>query len=195
MGLCKCGLSVGYNPINNKELEVVLTRRPGPHSVFIGAGANLPHSSYGTPRETLEAAFEELARRGVSVLRVSAWFATAPVPASDQPWYQNAVIEVATDLSADRLLAILHEVEEAFGRVRTTLNAPRMIDLDLLDFRGEIARGGAGLATLPHPRLASRAFVLRPLADLAPQWRHPVTGEAIQALLAALPADQVTERL
>ncbi len=143
----------------------------------------------------MEAAFGELARRGVAVLRVSAWFKTAPVPASDQPWYQNVVIEVATDLSADRLLATLHDVEQAFGRVRTTPNASRVIDLDLLDFRGEIAPGGPGRATLPHPRLASRAFVLRPLADLAPYWRHPVTGEAIQTILEALPADQVTERL
>jgi len=166
----------------------------GQHSIFIGAGANLDHPSYGSPRQTLEAAFRDLGRLGVRVLRVSAWFTTAPVPASDQPWYQNAVIEVETDLSADRVLATLHDVEQAFGRVRTVPNAPRMIDLDLLDFRGEIAPGGPGKATLPHPRVASRGFVLKPLADLAPQWRHPVTGEPIQALLEALPADQVTER-
>lgn len=167
----------------------------GRHSIFIGAGANLGHPSYGSPRQTLEAAFRDLGWRGVSILGVSAWFRTAPVPASDQPWYQNAVIEVDTHLSADGLLATLHDVEQDFGRVRTVPNAPRVIDLDLLDFRGEIAPGGPGKATLPHPRLASRAFVLRPLADLAPQWRHPVTGEPIQALLEALPVDQVTERL
>lgn len=166
----------------------------GRHSIFIGAGANLDHPSYGSPRQTLEAAFRDLGRRSVRVLRVSAWFRTAPVPASDQPWYQNAVIEVDTDLSADRLLATLHDIEQALGRVRTVPNASRMIDLDLLDFRGGIAPGGPGKATLPHPRLASRAFVLRPLADLAPEWRHPVTGQPIQALLKALPADQVTER-
>jgi 2-amino-4-hydroxy-6-hydroxymethyldihydropteridine diphosphokinase len=135
----------------------------------------------------LEAAFQELARRGVRILRVSPWYKTAPVPASDQPWYQNAVIEVATDLAPNELLATLHEVEQAFGRVRTVANAARMIDLDLLDFCGEIAPGGPGRATLPHPRLADRGFVLRPLADLAPDWRHPVTGQPIQALLAALP--------
>jgi 2-amino-4-hydroxy-6-hydroxymethyldihydropteridine diphosphokinase len=112
------------------------------------------------------------------------------VPASDQPWYQNAVIEVGTDRGPDKLLATLHEVEEAFGRVRSVANAARMIDLDLLDFCGEIAPESPGRATLPHPRLASRGFVLRPLADLAPGWRHPVTGEPIQALLAALPFDE-----
>jgi 2-amino-4-hydroxy-6-hydroxymethyldihydropteridine diphosphokinase len=117
------------------------------------------------------------------------------VPASDQPWYINAVAEVTTDLPADRLLAELHTVEEAFGRVRTVPNAPRFIDLDLLDFHGEIALGGPGRAILPHPRMTGRAFVLRPLADLAPDWHHPASGTSIQALLAALPADQVIERL
>ena len=160
------------------------------HSIFIGAGANLAHPTYGSPRETLETAFRELGRRGVQVLRVSPWYRTAPVPASDQPWYQNAVIEVGTDLGPDKLLATLHEVEEAFGRVRTVANAARMIDLDLLDFRGEIAPESPGRATLPHPRLATRGFVLRPLADLAPDWRHPVTGQPIQDLLAALPFDE-----
>ncbi len=160
------------------------------HSIFIGAGANLVHPTYGSPRETLEAAFQELGRRSAKVLRVSPWYRTAPVPASDQPWYQNAVIEVGTSLGPDKLLATLHEVEEAFGRVRTVANAARTIDLDLLDFRGEIVPESPGRATLPHPRLATRAFVLRPLADLAPDWRHPVTGQPIQALLAALPFDE-----
>jgi 2-amino-4-hydroxy-6-hydroxymethyldihydropteridine diphosphokinase len=73
-------------------------------------------------------------------------------------------------------------------------NAARLIDLDLLDFDGETAVGGPGRAILPHPRMEGRAFVLRPLADLAPDWRHPRTGASIQTLLAALPADQVIER-
>ncbi|MDP2334549.1 MAG: 2-amino-4-hydroxy-6-hydroxymethyldihydropteridine diphosphokinase [Reyranella sp.] len=165
----------------------------GRRSIFIGAGANLPHPIYGPPRETLEAAFRELTRRGVQILQVSPWYRTAPVPASDQPWYVNAVSEVSTDLTPDKLLGTLHEVEQTFGRVRTVANAARQIDLDLLDFCGEIAQGGPGRATLPHPRLAERAFVLRPLSDLAPQWRHPETDTPIRALLAALPVDQVTE--
>jgi len=167
----------------------------GQGSIFIGAGANLSHPVHGAPRQALEAAFAALGERGVSVIRVSPWYRTAPVPASDQPWYVNAVAEVVTKLAPDELLAVLHEVEQAFGRVRTVVNAARMIDLDLLDFRGEMAAGGPGRAILPHPRMAARAFVLRPLADLAPAWRHPVTGTPIQALLAALPAGQTVERL
>lgn len=164
-------------------------------SIFIGLGANLPHERYGSPRQTLLAALAELAQRGVRTLRVSPWYRTAPIPASTQPWYENAVAEVATELSADALLDELHAVEAAFGRARTVPNAARPIDLDLLDFHGQIAIGGARHATLPHPRMAGRAFVLRPLADLAPGWRHPVSGRPIAELLAVLPTGQGIERV
>ena len=163
--------------------------------IYIGLGANLPHPRYGSPRETLEAALAELRRRRLVVCRISPWYRSAPVPASDQPWFVNAVAEVETDWPADRLLAELHAVEDSFGRVRTVPNAARFIDLDLIDFKGEISAGGDGRATLPHPRMVGRAFVLRPLADLAPRWRHPGSGQAIRDLIALLPADQVADRL
>ena len=151
----------------------------GQGPIFIGAGANLSHPIHGAPRPTLEAAFAELGRRGVSVVRVSPWYRTAPVPASDQPWYVNAVAEVVTKLAPDRLLAVLHGVEQAFGRVRTVANAARMIDLDLLDFRGKTAAGVPGsvvqaVGSAESPRqiesLLRRmrwavAQILRPCAD------------------------------
>jgi 2-amino-4-hydroxy-6-hydroxymethyldihydropteridine diphosphokinase len=165
------------------------------NTIYIALGGNLPHPRYGPPKATLQAALAALEGRGVAVRRVSPWYRTAPVPVSEQPWYFNAVAEISTDLPADRLLAELHAVEEEFGRVRSAPNAPRIIDLDLLDYRGETAPGGPGKATMPHPRMTGRAFVLRPLADIAPQWRHPVSGASIQALVAALPADQVIERM
>ncbi len=164
------------------------------NAIYIGLGGNLLHPRYGAPKATLQAALTALESRGVTVRRVSPWYRTAPVPASEQPWYFNAVAEISADLSADQLLADLHAVEDQFGRVRSVPNAPRIIDLDLLDYRGEIAPGGPGKATLPHPRMTDRAFVLRPLADLAPNWRHPGSGASIQALVAALPGDQITER-
>ncbi len=164
-------------------------------SIYIGLGANLPHPTYGSPADTLRAAMADLGGRGVEVRRLSPWYRTAPVPVSDQPWYVNAVAEIGANLRADALLSTLHAVEEVFGRVRSVPNAARRIDLDLLDFRGEIAPGGLGKATLPHPRMTDRAFVLRPLADLAPGWRHPVSGASVEALVAALPAGQIIERL
>ena len=164
-------------------------------SIYIGLGANLPHPRYGAPVDTLKAALADLGAHGVEIRGLSPWYRSAPVPVSDQPWYVNAVAEIAAGLPPDTLLAVLHEVEEAFGRVRSEPNAARRIDLDLLDFCGEIASGGPGKATLPHPRMAARAFVMRPLADLAPAWRHPVTGAPIAALVAALPAGQIIEKL
>lgn len=166
-----------------------------PLPIYIALGGNLHHPVHGAPVRTLTAALQALASRGAAIRRVSPWYRTAPVPASDQPWYVNAVAEIDTDWPADRLLAELHAVEAAFGRVRSDVNAARLIDLDLIDYRGETARGGPGQATLPHPRLEGRAFVLRPLADLAPDWRHPRTGTGIRDLLRGLPADQVAERL
>ncbi len=103
----------------------MLVDNEGRRPIFIGAGANLPHPSYASPRETLQAALLELDRRGTRVLRYSRWYRTAPVPASDQPWYVNVVAEIDTGLSADHLLATLHEIEELFGRVRSVPNAPR----------------------------------------------------------------------
>jgi 2-amino-4-hydroxy-6-hydroxymethyldihydropteridine diphosphokinase len=171
----------------------LLVDNTGDRPIFVGAGANLPHPSYASPRETLQAALLELDRRGARVLRHSRWYRTAPVPVSEQPWYVNVVAEISTSLSADDLLMTLHEIEDLFGRVRSVPNAPRLIDLDLLDYRGETAAPGAGRAILPHPRMAGRAFVLRPLADLAPTWRHPLSGTSIHDLLKALPADQVAQ--
>jgi 2-amino-4-hydroxy-6-hydroxymethyldihydropteridine diphosphokinase len=161
--------------------------------IVIGLGANLP-SSYGSPRETCEAALAEFERRGLTIVARSPWYESAPVPVSDQPWYVNGVVEVVTRLDPAQLLALLHEVEREFGRVRREVNAARVLDLDLLAY-GDLVREGPEPPVLPHPRLVQRGFVLLPLADLHPDWHHPATGEGIRALIARLPADQVTRRL
>jgi 2-amino-4-hydroxy-6-hydroxymethyldihydropteridine diphosphokinase len=165
-------------------------------SIYLGLGANLPHPEFGPPIRTLRHALATLNDRGVWTVRLSPWYRTAPVPVSDQPWYFNAVAEVATGLGPDALLATLHGVEDRFGRVRSVRNAPRFIDLDLLDYRSVYKDlNHIGLSVIPHVRLEDRAFVLLPLRDVAPGWRHPVTGASIDALIDALPPDQVAERL
>ena len=162
--------------------------------VLIGLGANLEHPRYGGPRETLEAALSCLECAELRILARSRWYRSAPVPASDQPWFVNGVAALETDLDPAALLARLHALEAEFGRRRGRRNAARTLDLDLLDYRGRISRPGER-PELPHPRLAGRAFVLLPLAEVAPGWRHPVSGRDLRGLIAELPADQRAELL
>ncbi len=137
------------------------------------------------------AALEE---RRISVLGHSPWYRTAPVPVSDQPWFVNGVALVGTELDPSALLKALLDVEVFFGRVRNKANAARVLDLDLLDYRGKISNEGASPA-LPHPRMQQRKFVLCPLADLAADWRHPITHKTAADLLEALKPGQETERM
>lgn len=158
---------------------------------LIAVGANLA-SVHGTPRAACEAAWRRLEERGIHIVRQSPFYETAPVPVSDQPWYVNGVALVETSLAPAALLSVLHEVEAEMGRVRTVRNAPRVIDLDLLAYDDVVEEGNL---TVPHPRLAERAFVLLPLRDVVPDWTHPVTGMDVAAMIAALPADQVARRM
>lgn len=154
--------------------------------ILIGLGANLAHPRWGAPQRTCEAALAALSAAGMRLRRRSRWYESAPDPPSDQPWFVNGVIAIETDLAAPALLALLHRVEAALGRVRGAVNAARTIDLDLLDYRG-LVRPGPAAPILPHPRLGQRAFVLLPLAEVAPDWRHPVSGTPLAALIANLP--------
>jgi len=105
----------------------------------------------------------------------------------------NAVASLKTGLAAGDLLAVLQVVEGQFGRVRGERNAPRVLDLDLLDYQGQVT-DTASLA-LPHPRLHQRRFVLVPLAEIAPDWRHPLSGLTAEQMLSRLAANQLVERL
>jgi 2-amino-4-hydroxy-6-hydroxymethyldihydropteridine diphosphokinase len=154
--------------------------------ILIALGANLP-SSAGEPAETLRAALKALGTRGVDGRAVSKFYATPAWPDPKDPPFVNAVAHVESALSPTELLAALHNVETAFGRIRSERNAPRTLDLDLLDYDG---RTEPGPPALPHPRMTERGFVLIPLADIAPDWRHPITGRSVQSLIADLSQEQ-----
>ena len=162
--------------------------------ILVGLGSNLTTRHLPTSQDVLEDSCKTLETRGIMIVGNSPWFRSAPVPASDQPWFVNGVARLRTELSPWQLLAVLHEVEAEYGRIRSMPNASRTLDLDLLAYGDMIIEGTEGL-TLPHPRLAERAFVLEPLALLAPQWRHPVTGLTAAEMLAALPPGQQVEKL
>jgi 2-amino-4-hydroxy-6-hydroxymethyldihydropteridine diphosphokinase len=157
-------------------------------SIYIAFGSNQALRDR-RPGAVLQAAAEELERRAVRlVARSSLWHSPAWPDPSDPP-YVNAVAEAVTTLSAAELMDCLHAVEAQLGRVRSEPNAPRTLDLDLIDYRGHVAGPKSG-PILPHPRAHQRAFVLLPLQEIAPSWRHPRTGEGLTELVAALrPAD------
>jgi 2-amino-4-hydroxy-6-hydroxymethyldihydropteridine diphosphokinase len=156
--------------------------------IYIGLGANLP-SEAGAPLATLAAALDELQARNIVIVARSRWYRTTPVPPSDQPWFVNGVVGARSSLSPLDLLHVLQAIEMRFGRQRGIRNAARTLDLDLLDYDGRVEE--AESLVLPHPRMHERAFVLLPLREIAPTWRHPRLGQTVSALIAALAPDQI----
>jgi 2-amino-4-hydroxy-6-hydroxymethyldihydropteridine diphosphokinase len=151
--------------------------------ILIVFGSNLP-SRAGAPAETVRAALATLQPNGIEPVMVSRLYETEAWPDPNDPPFVNAVAQVTTVLSPLALLMTLHDIERHFGRIRTVPNAPRTLDLDILDYEGRIENGPP---TLPHPRLERRAFVLAPLAEIAPDWHHPVSGLTAEELLRSLP--------
>ena len=154
--------------------------------IVLALGSNLP-STAGPPATTLSAALGALRQAGISPVAVSRFFVTPAWPDPRDPAFINAVACVETSLTPAALLAELHRIEEQFGRTRAVLNAPRTLDLDILDYHGRVETGPP---ELPHPRMAKRGFVLIPLADVAPGWCHPVLRQNLDALIAALPPSE-----
>ena len=161
--------------------------------ILVGIGSNLAAPGYSSPLETARAALAELPPIGVALVASSRWYLSEPVPASDQPWFVNAVARVATELPPGELLARLLALESRFARRRGVRDAARTLDLDLLDYDGR--QCATADLELPHPRLHQRRFVLAPLCDIAPRWRHPTMALSAAELLAGLPAGQPIRRL
>lgn len=139
--------------------------------VALGSNQNGP---WGSPHQMVDRALEHLNCGGLRLKRASRLLVTAPFGRTDQPPFVNAVAEVATQFNPQDLLGRLHHIERLAGRRRALRWGPRTLDLDLLDYHGRIASAPAR-PILPHPGIAERIFVLSPIAEIAPRWRHPVT--------------------
>ncbi|MCA3555198.1 2-amino-4-hydroxy-6-hydroxymethyldihydropteridine diphosphokinase [Aestuariivirga sp.] len=151
--------------------------------ILVALGAN-SDGPWGPPRAALQQALLYLDRGGITLRRASRLLVTAPLGVTGQPDFVNAVADVETALSPEDLLARLHGIEREAGRERTLRWGPRTLDLDLIDYHGLIRRDAPPV--LPHPGIAGRIFVLAPIAEIAPDWRHPETGLTAPAMLERL---------
>ena len=143
-------------------------------AAVVALGANLP-GRFASCSLLLDAAVARLAQEGLRVLACSGWWQSAAWPDPSQPSYLNGIALVETGRPPQDLLDLLRGVERDFGRTEGFRNAPRTLDLDLIAF-GQCVMETPDLI-LPHPRAAQRLFVVGPLAQIAPAWRHPVTGD------------------
>lgn len=156
-------------------------------TAFLSLGSNL-----GDRRANLADAVARLAAPDLRVVRASSIYETEPRDLPDQPWFLNQAIEIETDLFPRQLLARIQKIEREMGRKRIVAKGPRVIDLDILLF------ADAMISTpdleIPHPRMTERRFVLEPLAELAPELRHPKTRATVREMLSRV-KDQAVRRI
>ena len=158
-----------------------------PDLAYLSLGSNL-----GDRFRQLHNAITRLGDLG-RVVAVSSFYETEPMELTDQPWFLNCAVAIETTATSDQLMTALLQIEKDMGRQRTQKNGPRTIDLDILLFNDLVTNSPA--LTIPHPAMHQRRFVLQPLAEIAPEARHPLLKKTIQELLEELPAGQIVQKV
>ena len=162
--------------------------------IIISLGANVT-SRWGNAASTIREAFRQLELAGITVIRRSALYVTTPFGVTDQPDFVNAAVVAYAAMSPDTLLSVLKKIEAKAGRKPTRRWGPRALDLDIIDYKGRIIKWSKhesfslknkSVLVLPHPLAHRRAFVLRPLGEIAPRWHHPVCGQTTSHFLTRL---------
>lgn len=153
-------------------------------TVYLSLGSNV-----GDREGNLRAAIEALPGVGVKVLRISPVYETEPLEYTAQAWFLNLVVEAETEMFPLHLLGQTARIERRLGRVRSVPKGPRTIDVDILLYGKSVVESAR--LQIPHPRMAERRFVLTPLADLAPDLRHPLLHKSVRELLAGAPDQAV----
>lgn len=156
--------------------------------ILIALGSNLT-GPWGTPRQTLDRAIAEMQHHNIRILKVSTFIETAPFGVTNQPNFVNAVCAIKTALPPETLLRALHQIEARAGRKRLKRWGPRTLDLDMLDYNGQFRKAASTNIkplVLPHPGIEQRSFVLAPLAEIAPRWKHPTTHRSAALTLRQL---------
>lgn len=157
------------------------------HPAYLSIGSNV-----GDREANLNTTIARLGRIG-TVRAVSSFYETEPVDFTAQDWFLNCAVLLETEMMPEPLLSALLEIEQSMGRQRTQDKGPRTIDIDILLF-GDLVVKSAGL-TIPHPALHQRRFVLGPLAEIAPDVRHPVLKKTAAQMRDALPPGQIVRKL
>tara|TARA_B100001093_G_C26163646_1_gene732634 strand:- start:5 stop:490 length:486 start_codon:yes stop_codon:yes gene_type:complete len=160
--------------------------------ILIAIGSNLLSNKFGKPINNCLEAVKALSTF-FKINEISCWYESEPVPSADQPWYVNGIISISSNYEPKKIMNILLKIESEFGRVRIKKNEARTIDLDLICYNELVIK--TGFLTLPHPRMHLRAFVLKPLLDLSPDWVHPIYKMSAKELFSMIHKEQNIKRI
>ena len=151
------------------------------NSIFISIGSNL-RGHMNNSKNIMDTVFFNLSSAGLRVRYASKIYISRPMPSGLGPLFYNRVVSIKSNLNPIEIMNILKRIEKTYSRRSKLRNSPRVLDLDILDYKGKIINKG-DILQIPHPRMNKRDFILKPLHDLSPYWTDPTNGKTIKSLI------------